>query len=57
MTKAVELHYNVVNDNGNSEQAMRINGELFTQPNIYSIDKPDVKRKQRPSRFYPNFNG
>lgn len=53
MTKAVELHYNVVNDNGNSEQAMRINGELFTQPNIYSIDKPDVKENKDPHDFIP----
>lgn len=35
----------VVNDNGNSEQALRVNGKLILQPNVYAvpIEKPTLR--------------
>lgn len=33
----VELFYSAVNDNGNSEQALMVNGKLYRQPNTYAM--------------------
>lgn len=37
MSKQNKLNLLVVNDNGNSEQAIKINGKLIRQPNVYSV--------------------
>lgn len=49
----VKMYFKGSNDNGNSEQALKINGELFTQPNIYSIDRPKTVVEGDPSLFIP----
>lgn len=36
MAKTPEIHLDCTNDNGNSEQALYINGDLVRQPNVYA---------------------
>lgn len=52
--KPVKLEFNVANDNGNSEHALRVEGELYTQPNIYSVDRPKRTSDKEPKDFVEN---
>lgn len=50
-----KLVYKVANDNGNSTQKIKINGQLLMQPNVYALpQKPSWVDESTPETLVPN---
>ncbi|WP_066412890.1 ParM/StbA family protein [Sutcliffiella cohnii] len=51
----MELKFNVANDNGNSEQAILVNGDLYRQPNTYALpEKTSFEDNSEPELLVAN---
>ncbi|WP_368502712.1 hypothetical protein AB3N04_01035 (plasmid) [Alkalihalophilus sp. As8PL] len=51
----IVMNINVANDNGNNEQAVKVNGVLYRQPNTYAMpEKPSFEDNSEPETLIPN---
>jgi plasmid segregation protein ParM len=54
MTKKPSVHLKVVNDNGNSEQELIVNGVLIRQPNVYCTPTSKFLGDKTPESLIPD---
>jgi plasmid segregation protein ParM len=48
----MKMNFKVANDNGNSEQALIVNGDLYRQPNTYALpNKPSFEDNTEPHKL------